>query len=299
MASLLETKKKIKATKQTRKITKAMQLVSASKMKVFQRKAVASRDYAWDLLNVLQSQLTEKDASVFMEQREKGKTLFVIYSSEKGLCGALNTKLTKALTTSAEWKNTPADERLLITIGRKAEAFAEYNEIPIEQRFKGLKENLTPFDALEFIKPILDYWTEGTVKQIYMVAPHYKSAIAFYPLVKTFLPFSFNMIENHFHVDKEAERPEIFPAKNSYMYLDPSKERVVEALFEQVLQSLFLQAFFELKAAEYSSRMMAMQNATENAGEMIYDLTLKLNKARQAKITQELTEIAGAMAAME
>lgn len=299
MASLLETKKKIKSVKQTRKITKAMQLVSASKMKVFQRKAVASRRYAWDLLKVLQTHLSEEEQSSFMEQRKEGKTLFVVYSSEKGLCGALNTKLTKALVTSKEWTSTPADQRLLVTIGRKAEAFAEYNEIPIEARYKGLKEDLAPFDALEFIKPILDFWNEGKVKQIYMVAPHYKSAIAFYPLVKTFLPFSFDMISEHLNVEEEEKREEVAPQKNSYMSFEPSQERVIEVLFEQIIQSLFLQAFFELKAAEYSSRMMAMQNATDNAGEMIYDLTLKLNKARQAKITQELTEIAGAMAAMD
>ncbi len=299
MASLLETKKKIKATKQTRKITKAMQLVSASKMKVFQRKAVASRQYAWDLLNVLQGNLSDTERYAYMEERAEGKTLFVLYSSEKGLCGALNTKLTKALMTSKEWKETPEDKRLLVTIGRKAEVFADYNEIPIALRFKGLKENLSPFDALEFIKPILDYWMSGEVKQIFMIAPHYKSAIAFYPLMKTFLPFSFEMIGEHLNVEKETESKEILPQKNSFIYFDPDKERVIEGLFEQIIQSLFLQSFFELKAAEYSSRMMAMQNATDNAGEMIYDLTLQLNKARQAKITQELTEIAGAMAAME
>jgi F-type H+-transporting ATPase subunit gamma len=299
MASLLETKKKIKSVKQTRKITKAMQLVSASKMKVFQRKAVASRQYAWDLLNVLQANLSDTEKSSFMEERSEGKTLFVIYSSEKGLCGALNTKLTKALVNSKEWKETPEADRLLVTIGRKAEVFADYNEIPVALRFKGVKEQLTAFDALEFIKPILDYWMTGEVKQIFMVAPHYKSAIAFYPMMKTFLPFSFDMIGEHLNVEEEAEAKEILPQKNSFIYFDPNKERVIEGLFEQIIQSLFLQSFFELKAAEYSSRMMAMQNATDNAGEMIYDLTLSLNKARQAKITQELTEIAGAMAAME
>ena len=82
------------------------------------------------------------------------------------------------------------------------------------------------------------------------------------------------------------------------MYYEPSEERIVEALFEQVIQLLFVEAFFELKAAEYSSRMIAMQNATDNADEIVDKLTLQFNKARQAKITQELTEISGAMAAM-
>jgi len=298
MASLLETRKKIKSVKQTRKITKAMQLVSASKMKVFQRKAVSARQYAWDLLEVLKHYVSEEEVSQYMEKRKEGKTLFVLYSSDKGLCGPLNTKLTKALFTSSAWKNTPADQRLLITIGKKAYDFATYNEIPVEKNFKGMKENLTTLDALGFIQPIVNYWKEGTVKEIYMVAPHYKSALVFYPIVKTFLPFSFQMIEEHLNVEEENERKEIAPISDAYMIYEPSKGRVLDILFQQVIHMLFIQAFFELKAAEYSSRMIAMQNATDNATELVEKLTLVYNKARQAKITQELAEMSGAMAAM-
>lgn len=298
MASLLETRKKIKSVKQTRKITKAMQLVSASKMKVFQRKAVSARQYAWDLLEVLKHYVSEEEVSQYMEKRKEGKALFVLYSSDKGLCGPLNTKLTKALFTSSAWKNTPADQRLLITIGKKAYDFATYNEIPVEKNFKGMKENLTTLDALGFIQPIVNYWKEGTVKEIYMVAPHYKSALVFYPIVKTFLPFSFQMIEEHLNVEEENERKEIAPISDAYMIYEPSKGRVLDILFQQVIHMLFIQAFFELKAAEYSSRMIAMQNATDNATELVEKLTLVYNKARQAKITQELAEMSGAMAAM-
>lgn len=298
MASLLETRKKIKSVKQTRKITKAMQLVSASKMKVFQRKAVSTREYAWDLLAVLKRHIPDQKRSLYLEERQKGKTLFVLYSSDKGLCGALNTKLSKALFRSKEWSETPADQRVLITIGKKAFDFAQYNEIPIEASFKGLKENMSTLDALHFIQPIMSYWTEKKVKQIYMVAPHYKSTLVFYPLVKTFLPFSFEMIGEHLNVEEESHREEIGPNQNSFMYYEPTEGRIIELLFEQVIQLLFVQAFFELKAAEYSSRMIAMQNASDNADEIIHDLTLQYNKARQGKITQELTEISGAMAAM-
>jgi len=298
MASLLETRKKIDSVKKTRKITKAMQLVSASKMKVFQRKAVSSREYAWDLLSVLQHHIPDQKRSLFMQERSKGKTLFVLYSSDKGLCGALNSKLIKALLTSNAWQETPAENRLLVTIGKKSSDFANYNEIPVEKSFKGLNESLTSLDALEFIRPIIDFWEEGKVRQIYMVAPHYKSTLVFYPMVKTFLPFSFDMIGQHLNIEEEEERTEIAPVKNTFMYYEPSEGRIIEALFEQVIQLLFVQSFFELKAAEYSSRMIAMQNATDNADEITDKLTLQFNKARQAKITQELTEISGAMAAM-
>jgi F-type H+-transporting ATPase subunit gamma len=298
MASLLETRKKIKSVKQTRKITKAMQLVSASKMKVFQRRAVAARQYAWDLLEVLKSYLTDDMKSRFLEQREEGKTLFVLYSSDKGLCGPLNTKLTKALFSSDSWQKVAPENRLLATIGKKAFDYAHYNEIPVQENFKGIKENLTTLDALGFIDPLLGYWSKGTVKQIYMVAPHYKSTLVFYPIVKTFLPFSFDMIEEHMNVEEEAKRELLVKKSKDYMIYEPSKQGVVEVLFEQVIQMLFVQAFLELKAAEYSSRMIAMQNATDNATELVNDLTLVYNKARQAKITQELSEMAGTMSAM-
>lgn len=298
MASLLETRKKISSVKKTRKITKAMQLVSASKMKVFQKKAVSSREYAWDLLSVLRHHIPDQKRSLFMQKRTKGKTLFVLYSSDKGLCGPLNSKLIKALMTSNAWNDIPAAERLLITIGKKSQDFATYNEIPLEKSFKELKENLSTLDALEFIKPIIDYWTDGSVRQMYMVAPHYKSTLVFYPIVKTFLPFSFDMIGEHLNVEEVEQREKITPDKNSYMYYEPTEGRIIEVLFEQVIQLLFVQAFFELKAAEYSSRMIAMQSATDNADELVDNLTLDYNKARQSKITQELTEISGAMAAM-
>jgi len=299
MASLLETRKKIASVKQTRKITKAMQLVSASKMKNFQKKAVSSREYAWDLLAVLQHHLPAQKRALFMEKRSEGKTLFVLYSSDKGLCGPLNAKLMKTFSTSKAWNDLAADQRLLVTIGKKAMDFAQYNEIAIEKSFRGLPENLTTLHALEFVKPIMDYWVEKKVKRIYMVAPHYKSTLVFYPMLKTFLPFSLDMIGEHLNIEEESEREELLPIQNTFMYYEPDEERIIEVLFEQILHLLFVQSFFELKAAEYSSRMIAMQNATDNADELIGDLTLDYNKARQAKITQELTEISGAIAAME
>ncbi|MDP3975675.1 MAG: ATP synthase F1 subunit gamma [bacterium] len=298
MASLLETRKKIGSVKQTRKITKAMQLVSASKMKIFQKRAVAARQYAWDLLEVLKYHASEEQISSFLDHRSSGKVLFVLYSSDKGLCGPLNSKLFKSLFSSAAWLQTPAADRLLITIGKKAADFAQFNEIPVAKSFKGLKEKMDILDALTFIQPIFEYWQKDIVKKIYMVAPHYKSTLVFYPVLKTFLPFSFEMIEEHLNVDAESGRQLLPRTREGCMIYEPSQARFLEVLFEQVAQMLFLQAFLELKAAEYSSRMVAMQNATDNASDLIHGLTLVYNKARQAKITQELSEMAGTMAAL-
>lgn len=298
MPSLIETRKKIRSVHQTRKITRAMQLVSAAKMKVFQKRAVSIRQYAWDLLEILKRYLSKKQISEWMEQRISGKTIFILYSSDKGLCGPLNGRLQRAMLGSVAWKNTDPKDRLLVTIGKKAYDFAEYNEIPIERHIKGMKENLTTLDALDFLEHVLYYWRTYKVKQIYMAAPHFKSTLVFYPLVKTFLPFSFDMIEENLNVEGESTRAPLQQKIPSYMIYEPNKERIIELLFEQVITMLFMQAFLELKAAEYSSRMVAMKSATDNAGELIDKLTLIYNKARQAKITQELAEMAGTMAAI-
>ncbi len=297
MASLLETRKKIRSVKQTAKITKAMQLVSASKMKVFQKKAVSLRHYAWDLLSFMKDYLKSKDQSIFAQQRKTGKTLFILYSSDKGLCGPLNTKLQKALFGSNEWQQRKPQERLLMTIGKKAADYAQYNEIPVEKAFKGVKEQLSLLDSLELLKPMLDFWTTKKVKKIFMVAPHYKSALVFYPLVKPFLPLTPKMLEEHLKAEGRRE-PLVKFKKDEKIISEPSKKKIREVMVEQIIQLLFVQAFFELKASEYSSRMIAMQNATDNALEIIDDLTLLYNKGRQAKITQELAEISGAISAL-
>ena len=132
-------------------------------------------------------------------------------------------------------------------------------------------------------------------KEVKLIAPHYKNSFTFYPVVKTFLPFSEDMLQTHLG----AMEMELESKDTDFMLFEPSSELVLDKLYEQISQALFLQALYELKASEYSSRMIAMKNATESADKIIKNLTLDLNKARQAAITQEIAELAGAQAAME
>jgi len=302
MASLLEIKKKISGVTNTRKITKAMQLVAASKMQQFQRKALSSRGYVGDLLDVLQKNVGENE-SIYSEKRTEGPLLFVIYTSDKGLCGALNTKLINSLFRSNIWNETPAEQRLLITIGRKSTEFAKNNGIKVEKNFSGVPEKLTNFEAITIVDQILEYWRAEKCREIIFVSPHYKNSFTNYPVRKTFLPFSDEMLAAHLgpHVDEdEAEASEpMAKSKNGFMLYSPDQEQVTERLHELIVHALFSQSFLELKAAEYSSRMLAMKNATDAADNMIDDLTLTFNKARQQSITQEIAELAGASAAFE
>lgn len=300
--SLLEVKKKIGGVQNTRKITKAMQLVAASKMRQFQKKAVSARGFAWDLFKVLERNISESNQSVYTETRETGKTLFVIYTSDKGLCGPLNTKLLNGLFRSAKWNDLKEDERALITIGKKAHTYAQSNKIPELEHFIGIPEKISNMDAIAVVDKILTHWKSGDIKEVIFMAPHYKNSFTFYPVMKTFLPFSSEAIKSNLHIqedeDTHMEETQEEESNNSMLFA-PSPEQVLEKLYEQIIQAMFIQSFLELKASEYSSRMMAMQSATDAADKITGELKRVYNKARQQAITQEIAELIGASMALE
>jgi len=292
--SLLEIRKKISSFRNTRKITKAMQLVAASKMRLFQKRAVSTRHYVWDLMDLLQENLSA--STIYSEHREKGKTLFVLYTSDKGLCGPLNTKLINGLFRSERWTSLPDDQRVLVALGRKGHDFAKNNGIRVDKYITGVPEKLNNVQALKVIDTLLDFWKEGDVKEILFIAPHYKNSFTFYPLLKTFLPFNKAMVESNIGA---AERVGHHHKKQDPLTIyEPSKTIVIQRMQEQVVMSLFMEAFLELKASEYSSRMMAMQSATTAADKVISELSLSYNKARQQAITAEISELVGASEAM-
>ncbi len=275
-----------------------MQLVAASKMRQFQRRAVSVRHYVWNLLEILENNIDAKVKSSYNETRKEGATLFVLYTSDKGLCGPLNTKLINGLFRSSNWLDLPEKERLLVTIGKKSTDFARRNEIPVALSYPGLPEKPSNLDVIEIVDSILKMWNAGTVRKVVLVAPHYKNSFTFYPVLKTFLPFTQETIDTALdHLDVN-ERPKMQKPRTDYMLFEPSLEHVLKRLYEQMIESLFFQSFLELKASEYSSRMIAMQNATDAADRMANDLTRHYNKARQQVITSEIAELVGASEAI-
>lgn len=300
--SLLEIKKKINGVQNTRKITKAMQLVAASKMRQFQKRAVSARGFAWDLFKILESNLSEEDESIYTEKRESGKTIFVLYTSDKGLCGPLNSKIINGLFRSTKWTNFKEDERALITIGKKSQGFAKSNKIPVLEYFEGIPEKISNLDAIAVVEKIMEHWNGGDVKEVIFIAPHYKNSFTFYPVMKTFLPLSLEAIKTNVNVEEELDtKEEEYGDKNTdnmNMIFEPSREEVLNRLYEDIIRAIFIQSFLELKASEYSSRMMAMQNATDSADRITNDLKRIFNKARQQSITQEIAELIGASMAL-
>ncbi len=310
MAFLVEIKKKIEAVQNTRKITKAMELVAASRMRSFQRKALGTRTYAWGLLGALAPHHANVDELPWGEVRDADlPVLFVIITSDKGLCGSLNQQLLRHLWRSPEWANLPPEQRLLITIGRKSTEAATHLGITTVKQFEGIRETLDPLTALKLIDKIVGYWVRKECREIILISPHYVNPFVFHPTSKRYLPFNQDMMESHLgwqNPDVMVKTPLLtssVPNDGSQdiapVFLEPSRETVIESLVEQLIQSLFLQAFYELKASEYSSRMVAMKNATEAADKRLQEFTHEYHKIRQGAITQQLAELAGGVAALD
>lgn len=284
-AQLLKFKSKIKSTKTTKKITKAMELVAASKMKQFQVKALNAKKYETEILEVLNKIGNIESENVYAEKRTDKEKVFILYTSDKGLCGGLNSKLIKTLFSSKEWNNTSETNKKLITIGKKGYDYARFNKIKVEKYFNNLDEKISNSNAVEIISSLIETWEEEKVSEIFMVAPIYKNSMIFYPTLKKFLP-----IEPHKNIESNEEEPDIF---NDQYILEPSNQEYTDDLFQKIIYSRFFSTFMELKATEYSTRMIAMQNANKSANDMIERFTLKYNNARQAAITQEIAEIVG------
>ncbi len=294
MPNLTEIKERITSTSDTRKIASSLQLVAASKMKGYVRKALSTRQYATGLLQALELLTLSGEDLPFQKRETTGKHAFILITSDKGLCGSLNQKLIRFLFDSPEWQREPKDKRTLITIGRKGtEAAKSLKEKPILS-YPGIGEDITPLKALGIIDEVLKLWHENFVDQISIVSPHYVSPFINQPTLKTFLPFSVDMVKSHLSWHNEHS-----PELTSAPLLEPDPARVTESLAFQIIQTLFTESFYELKASEYSSRMVAMKKATDSATDLISELTLEYNKARQAAITQQVSELASAAEATE
>ncbi|MEZ4210129.1 MAG: ATP synthase F1 subunit gamma [Patescibacteria group bacterium] len=290
MPSILEVKQQIGSITNTRKITKAMQLVATSRMKHLQKKAISVRDFAKSLIKLQSGKLADISLGTFSEEREASKRVFILYSSDKGLCGGMNQQLVKTLLASDVWNQTPEPDRIVITFGRKGRDYLKFRKIKVDQSITDLPDSLTPSTAYGYIDDILKLWKDKEVGSIHMVAPHYKNSFVFYPIVKQFLPVTPSALSDHLGPETNLEPT---AQTDELIYFEPTKSEISQTIAESLVHALFLQAFYELKATEYSSRMIAMQNASNSAENIIGDKTRLLNRIRQQKITQEIAEITG------
>ena len=292
MPSTRDIRRRIKSVKSTAQITKAMQLVAAAKMKKAQDQATNGRAYA-ELLNKVLVSLcrgAEDNAHPFFSEGKGDKTLVIVIASDKGLCGALNTNLLKKLA-SAKLEG----EVEYVTIGRKAAQ-------GLSRLRKKLVADFPIKDPAKFseVRTVgiyaQDKFLEGGYKKVLVCFNNFINTVTVVPTVEQLLPVNPVTLGGK-RSFQEAQAQEA-GASFDYTY-EPSATSVFESILPQYVNNTLWQMLLEARASEHSSRMVAMKNATDNAKQMLKDLSLEYNKLRQAAITNELLEITTAKMALE
>lgn len=298
MANLRDIRRRIKSVKNTRQITRAMQLVSSSKMKRAQDAAVAGRPYALllaDLLDTVGEKLELSGASIshpFFEKREVKTRGILVVSTDKGLCGPLNTNLFRKI--SDEVKG----DAKFVTIGRKGTQFISRSQRDLIADFT-ISDKASFAELRPMLKLLVDAYINGEVDTIEVAYPSFVNVLVQEPVIQSLLP----IVDLREVLDQLKKRvagvDEMLSARSDAreMAFEPSAEEVLDQLPGLYVNVIIHQLVLESRAAEYCARMVAMKAATDNASNLVDDLTLDYNKARQAAITQEILEIAAASAA--
>ncbi|MBN8235007.1 F0F1 ATP synthase subunit gamma [Halobacillus kuroshimensis] len=287
MASLRDIKGRITSTKKTKQITKAMEMVSASKMNRAEQNARNYVPYSEKIEEVVSSIAQGGgDAShPMLEARDVKKTGYLVITSDRGLAGAFNSSILRRVYQQIRSKHTSADEYTLITIGRIGRDFFRKRNMPVDMDITGVSDQPDFADIKDIASNTVQLYTDERIDQLYIFYNHYVSAITQEVTEKKILPLT------DLNTEGKAGR-------SSYEY-EPNQEEILEVLLPQYAESLIYGALLDSKASEHAARMTAMKSATDNADELIGDLTLSYNRARQAAITQEITEIVGGAAALE
>ena len=286
MAVGKEVKTKISSIKSTQKITSAMEMVAASKMRKAQERRAVGKPYAIRIRSVVGqiAKAVSEYKHVYMEQREIKRVGYIIISTDRGLCGGLNTNLFKqAIKSMKDWSDKGVSNDLCV-VGNKAAGFFGGFGGNIVATVKDLGDAPTQNDLIGGIKVMLDAYEAGTIDQLHLVSNEFVNTMTQTPLIEQLLPLKPVENENLSH-------------HWDYLY-EPDAKELLDELLVRYIESQVYQGVVENKACEQAARMIAMKSATDNAGELVKELQLLYNKARQAAITQELSEIVSGAAAV-
>jgi F-type H+-transporting ATPase subunit gamma len=287
MPSTRDIRRRIKSVKNTRQITKAMELVAASKMKKAQASALAGRPYAQLMADMLASLASRVDESAhpFLTKREVKTRGILLVTTDKGLCGPLNGNLFKIVT---EIK-TPAK---FFVIGRKGAQFLARTKRDMVADFQ--VHDRVPFNEVKVIAEFMvKQYLEGAIDTIEVVYPRFKNTLVQEPISRPLLPLE-NLRQFIKELRAQGAAVETVEADSREVLFEPSVGAVLKALLPFYVNRQIFQFVLSAKASEHSARMVAMKTAKDNATKILGDLTLEYNKARQAAITQEILEIAAA-----
>ncbi len=286
MAGGKEIRTQITSIKSTQKITSAMEMVAASKMRKAQERMQLGKPYAQRIRAVVGhiANANPEYKHLFLEEREVKRVGYIIVSTDRGLCGGLNINLFKtAIKNMKDWNDQEVEIDLCL-IGAKSAAFFNSYGGNVVAAVRDLGEDPSVADLIGSVKNMLDGYAEGKIDKLFLVGNEFVNTMTQSPYVNQLLPL----------LADESEQ-----LKHSWDYLyEPEASEILEGLLTRYIESQVYQAVVENGACEQASRMIAMKSATDNAGDLIDDLQLVYNKARQAAITQELSEIVSGAAAI-
>ncbi len=303
--SLKDIKLKIKSTDRTHKVTRAMETVSAIKMRKSQVRALTARPYATAALSILERMSVSLSSlkHPLTVVRPLAKAAVVVVTSDKGLCGVLNAAALKQANALVQSLGIPHEAVSIYAFGRKGAEFFERRGYKVVERFENVSDGVSVSDLSRISRDIAQAFAEKQFDRVHVVYTNFKSTFEQKPISHQLLPLSLETIsamvtgiipEKGKFAEPAGER-----AKGpSYYTVEPSLEEVVETLIPQLVSVLLFHALLESKASEHSARMVAMKNASDKSRDRSKLLTRTFNKARQAMITREVSEIVGGIEAM-
>lgn len=308
MPSTKQIKQRIKSTKNTAQITKAMEVVSATKMRKAQEFALSARPFAVASLEMLENLIKRTPVlPPLLQKREVKNSLLLVVTSDKGLAGAFNANILKKADQWIEKKRAQESHFSLVTVGKKAKEYFERRRIPITQSFWGFGDYSQIEDTMPIAEMILNSFLDGSFDEVDAIYTNFRTTLLQEAVTKNVLPVSeegvWDMVISILPERGKFAAIEGQPRVRSiYRYeykFEPSSAEILQMLVPQLLKMHIHHLILESNASEHSARMVAMKSASDNAKELITDLTLIFNKARQANITRELTEITAGKESIE
>jgi F-type H+-transporting ATPase subunit gamma len=315
MANLKSIRDRISSVKNTQKITEAMRLVAAAKVRRAQEQVIATRPFADRLVQVLyglQNRLQFSEANLpLLRQRESKCVGLLVITGDRGLCGAYNTNVIRRAENRAKELKAEGKDYKFVLVGRKAIQYFQRRDQPIDATYTGLEQVPTSAEASKIADELLSLFLSESVDKIELVYTKFVSLISSRPVIQTLLPLTVQGLEatddeifrlttrgGDFEVTREkvATQAKALPQD---MLFEQDPVQILDALLPLYLNNQLLRALQESASSELAARMTAMNNASDNAKELIGTLTLSYNKARQAAITQEILEVVGGAEALQ
>ena len=286
MANIREIRNRIRSVQNTAKVTRAMEMIAASKMRRSQQRLIAGRPYSETITEIVghittQAADGDEDTHPLMATRDPKRIRVIHVTPDRGLCGGLVGNVNRSLGRFIRDQGLPVDS---VTIGRKGRDFASRSNIEIRSAFTDMGDTPSLADTEEIAEVVIKDYENGDVDEVYISYSKFISTVVQQPTIKRLLP---------------VEAEDVAPSnKGGYIY-EPSPGQILDSLLPKFVQVQIYHAILESIGSEHSARMVAMSSATDSAKEMIQGLILLMNKVRQASITTELLDIVGGVAALE